>query len=247
MFGLFSKQNSVDRAKKKVLNKLAQSVDRMAAMEKLVDQGDEDSVFTLCKRFSYTYTKMVEDEEEKAWLVRTLIGMGETALPGLRKYMLVESAVAYPLRILEEVVDKEKALDLLDELLSKEPPGYVRDTSKRTSYIDWLSEYDKATNEEVAPRITPYLADYDETVRFKAVEAIGLRPIPSMANALAQALLRPEEESGRLKERICQVLVDNQCELTNHKKAIQTLLENDAENNLHRFRFQKKHLVEKKS
>lgn len=225
MFGLFSKESALNKAKKKALQKMGQSAERWGAMKKLADHGDEDCLYTLCKRFSFQSGKMVEDEEEKAWVVRTLIGKGDDALPALRRYMLTESAVAYPLRVLEEVTQKEETLAVFDELLAAEPAGYAKDTTKRIAYIDWISEYEEATGKEVAERVTPYLQDFDENTRFAAVEAISLKPDESAALPLVTALLNEEEESGRLKVRIAEVLAEADLSLCDRHKEVADLFD----------------------
>ncbi len=225
VFGLFSKESALKRAQKKALNRLAQSADRWAALEKLRDAGDDESLMALCRRFSFTSLKSVEDEQEKAWVVESLSAKGEAALPALKRYMQEATSVAYPLRVLENAASKAEALAVIDELMLAEKPGYTRDPSKRVDYIDWLAEWQPATNDEVAERVIPYLADYDENVRYAAVEAIAHRPTPKATPALLDALVRQEEESKRLQIRIAEVLSDIESPLGEQKKAVQPLLE----------------------
>ena len=225
VFGLFSKEGAMKRAQKKALNRLSQSADRWAALEKLLEYGTEDALLTMCRRFSFTSLKLSEDEQEKAWVVQALTGKGALALPALRSYMKNASAVAYPLRVLESIPDKGHILEVIDELLADEEPGYTRDTSKRISYIVWLSEWDTASDTEVTARVVPYVADFDEEVRFAAVEALSMRATEDAGPALVTALLRQEEQSDRLKVRIAEVLADKELDLGGEKKKIQPLLE----------------------
>jgi HEAT repeat protein len=225
VFGLFSKGGSLKRAQKKAMNRLAQSADRWAALQKLCDDGSDESLFTVCKRFSFTSLKLSDDEQEKAWVVQALSLKGEAALPALRRYMKSSSTVAYPLRVLESIPDKDRLLAVIDDLLSEEAPGYTNDTAKRISYIDWLGEWDAATDDEITSRVAPYVADFDEQVRFAAVEALSLRATEDAAEPLVTALLREEEESDRLKVRIAEVLADKELDLCGKKKKIAPLLD----------------------
>lgn len=225
VFGLFSKGGSLKRAQKKAMNRLAQSADRWAALEKLVEDGSDESLLTVCKRFSFTSLKLSDDEQEKAWVVSALTTKGESALPALRAYMKSASTVAYPLRVLENVGSKDRILDVIDDLLSDEEPGYTRDTAKRISYIDWLGEWEAASDAEVTSRVVPYVADFDEEVRFAAVEALSMRATEDAAEPLVTALLREEEESDRLRVRIAEVLADKELDLCGKKKKIAPLLE----------------------
>ena len=65
VFGLFSKDRALQRAIKKAHNKIAQSADRWAALEKLREEGSEEALYALFRRFSFAATKLSEDEVEK--------------------------------------------------------------------------------------------------------------------------------------------------------------------------------------
>lgn len=242
VFGLFSKERALQRNIKRAGNKLAQSPERWAAMEKLRDDGSEEALYHLLKRFSFASLKSVEDEQEKAWVVDSMVAMGERCLPALRRYLKSAIAIAHPLHILERVADHDKILEITDELLADEEPGYTRDPSKRIQIINWLAEWRGGTDSEVVRRIAPYLEDFDEGVRFAAAEAISLRPAPEAAEPLVMALVKEDEESGRLRVRIAEILADNELELCGQKKAVSDLLDSL----LGDFRLQHDKLVRKK-
>ena len=224
MFG-FSKDRSLRRAMDKVLNKHAQSVDRFAAMEKLGKDGSDDSLFALTRRFSFKYDKTIEDQQEKEWVKDTLISKGEASLPAVRRYMKDATTLHYPLIVVGRVASIKVALEIADELLASEPPGYTRDPERRTDVIAWLAECDEASNEEVTTRCIPYLADFDENVRYKAVDSIALKPHPIASGPLVDALVREEEESRRLRVRIGEVLAENQWDLGDKKSDVAALME----------------------
>src|SRR5215475_7239719 len=98
VFGLFSKEKSLQRTIDKATNKLAQQVDRWGALEKLKEDGGEEALYGLCKRFAITSLKGVEDEQEKHWVVDTLVGMGSAALAPLVRYMKTAEQLAFPLK-----------------------------------------------------------------------------------------------------------------------------------------------------
>ena len=83
--------------------------------------------------------------------------------------------LAFPLRVLERIADHDKVLEVVDELFASEPPGYVRMPERRIDLIKWFREWKGATDDEVIPRVTPYVADFDENVRFTAIEGLGAR------------------------------------------------------------------------
>lgn len=229
VFGLFSKERALKRALEKANNKLAQHVDRWAAMEKLRDNGTDEAIYGLLRRFSFSYDKSVEDEQEKQWVVDSLTAKGDGILPPLKRYIKSAGSIAYPLEILGRVASESQVLEVIDELIEVEEPGYARDPTKKMQMIDWLAEWSTGKDEDVAKRIAPYLADFDEGVRFAATEALGQRPHECAAEALAAALTRPEEESGRLKLRIAEVMAAGEMALGDKKDAISDLVKTELD------------------
>ena len=105
VFGLFSKDRALQRTIEKATNKLAQQPDRWGALEKLREDGSDDALYGLCKRFGVTSMKGVEDEQEKTWVVDVLVEKGPLALTALVRYMKGAEQLAFPLRVLEAVRD----------------------------------------------------------------------------------------------------------------------------------------------
>lgn len=206
VFGLFSKEKSLQKTIDKATNKLAQQPDRWSALEKLRDDGGEQALFGLCKRFGITSMKGVEDEQEKAWVVDVLVEKGAASLVPLVRYMKSAEQLGFPLRVLERIADHDKILAVVDEIFASEPPGYVRMPERRIDLIKWFSEWKGATDDEVIPRITPYLPDFDENVRFTTIDGLAGRDPQKIVGPLIDALVRPEEESGRIRRTIIEVL-----------------------------------------
>ncbi len=242
VFGLFSKDRALQRAIKKAHNKLAQSPDRWAALEKLREEGSEEALYALFKRFSFASTKLSEDEAEKEWVVQTLIAKMDMALAPMRRYLKNANAISYPLRVMENVARGEKALEIIDEVIEDNEPGYSRDPTKKIDLINFLAEWSGSDDDAVVSRVAPYLEDHDDNVRYAAAECIALRPIEAAAQPLVNALTNEDEESGRLKVRIAEIITENKMELGDRKKAVSVLLSN---NELPDFRMQKNKLVRK--
>lgn len=223
-FGLFSKERALQRTIEKATNKLAQQPDRWGALEKLRDDGTDEALFGLCKRFGVTSMKGVEDEQEKHWVVDTLVEKGPVALAPLVRYMKSADQLAFPLRVLERIADHDKILATVDELFASEPPGYVRMPDRRIDLIKWFCEWKSATDAEVLPRVTPYLPDFDENVRFTAIDGLASREPALIAPPLVAALLRVDEESGRIRRTIVEVLERTKAPLADQKDAVAAML-----------------------
>lgn len=206
VFGLFSKERALQKTIEKATNKLAQQPDRWGALEKLREDSSEEALFGLCKRFGVTSQKGIEDEQEKDWVVDVLVEKGGASLVPVQRYMKGADQLAFPLRVLERIADHDKILALADEIFASEPPGYARFPERRIDLIKWFGEWKGATEEEVISRLVPYLVDFDENVRFHAIDGLSHRTPAKVAEPLIDGLLRPEEESGRIKRTIVEVL-----------------------------------------
>jgi HEAT repeat protein len=242
VFGLFSKDRAVKKAISKATSKTAQSVDRWAAMERLAQVGTDEALHALCQRFSFSYDKTSEDQQEKGWVVQTLVAKGEAALGPLRRYIKSASALGYPLEILGRIApSSEIILETIDAILGDEAPEYTRDPKRKIDVIDWLAEWDGVPDDVIAERIIPYLEDFDEGVRFKATEALARKPSSAAGPPLAVVLINEEEESMRLKRRVAEVLADNNLELGEHKTAVAALLDEELTDfKLHKGRLARK-------
>nr|HEX4314245.1 hypothetical protein [Kofleriaceae bacterium] len=160
----------------------------------------------MCKRWAVTSLKGVEDEVEKNWVVDTLVAKGAAIIDPLVRYMKSAEQLSFPLKVLEKIADKDRALKVVDELFAGEPPGYVRMPDRRIDLIRWFGEWKAIGDDEVIPRLTPYFVDFDENSRFAAIESMTGRDPERIAPPLIDALLRPEEDSGRIKRTIVEVL-----------------------------------------
>jgi hypothetical protein len=224
VFGLFSKEKALQKTIERATNKLAQQADRESALHKLAEDGTEEALVGLCKRFSVTSMKGVEDEAEKQWVVNALVAKGDTALAPLVRFMKSADHLSFPLRVLERIASRDKILEVADELFASETPGYVRMPDRRIDLVRWFAEWKPATDDEVVSRLTPYTTDFDENVRFSAIDGLAHKAPAKIAPPLIAALLRPEEESGRIKRTIAEVLVASAAPLGDKAPAVAAVL-----------------------
>jgi len=198
---LFSKQGRTERARasniKTAVNKYAQSPDRFKALQSLRDDGSEEALYGLLRRFGMMYDKTIEDEQEKDWVFDVLVEKGPAILPALKKYLFAADSISWPLRVLDKVADRENELALLREILQRHEPGYERDPSKKIQLLNHLAAL---KDKRVPPLVAPYLADMDEGVRYAAAEAlVRLADEGVAARPLLARFADPQEESLRVR------------------------------------------------
>jgi len=199
----FSKDGRDARAREKnaarAVNKYAQSPDRMKALQALRDDGTDEALYALMKRFGMMYDKTIEDEQEKEWVFEMLVEKGGAVLPALKRYMAAAESISWPLRLLDKVVDgREGRIDVIAEVLERHEPGYERDPTKKIQLLTHLGSLKHA---RVPALVVPYLEDMDEGVRYAGLETL-IRQADEAA-ARAQLLdLFAKEGSLRLRLRI---------------------------------------------
>ena len=64
------------------------------------EDGSEEALVGLCKRWSVTSHKGVEDEQEKQWVDDTLFSKGAAAIAPVTRYMKRADQLQFPLNVL---------------------------------------------------------------------------------------------------------------------------------------------------
>jgi HEAT repeats len=210
LLDLFSKDKRDERARarnvERAVNKHAQSIDRMKALESLANDGSTEAFYGLMRRFGMHYHKTIEDEQEKEWVFETLVSKGSAVIPAVRRYLISADSISWPLRLLQKVADRQEEIAALEEVLARHEPGYERDPTKKIQLLNHLGalKHDKA-----APLVVPYLKDMDEGVRYTAVEALLRQKREDLAREpLLELFVSDEEESLRIRIRISEGFAD---------------------------------------
>jgi hypothetical protein len=143
LLDLFAKDKRDERARAKnisrALNKYAQSADRSRALEALADDGSDEALYGLLRRFALMYDKTIEDEQEKEWVFQALVAKGGAALSAVKKYLVAADSISWPLRVLDEIASQEEELVALEGVLARHEPGYERDPSKKIQLLSHIA------------------------------------------------------------------------------------------------------------
>jgi len=232
LFDLLSKEGRAKSARTRhiarVSSKYAQSADRFASMEALRKDGSEEALVGLLRRFSFKYDKSIEDEQEKNWVVQTMVAKGEAAIGAVRRYAATADSLSGAVLIFEDIVPGDKLLEIIDELLVREEPGYPRDPGRKIELMTFLADWKVKPASELAPRILPYVKDFDQNVRFQAIAALGHQPDEASSRLpLLDAIVRPEEEAKRIKTQAAEILAKQGWKVTEKKAELEALLGGD--------------------
>ena len=168
--------------------------------------------------------KGVEDEQEKNWVVDVLVEKGGASLEPAQRYMKTAEQLAFPLRVLERIADHDSSLKVVDELFATEPPGYV--AHARAPH----RSHQVVHRVEARDRRRARRAHHAVPARLRRERAVHrdrrlARAIPTkIAGPLIDALVRPEEESGRIRRTIVEVLEKTKAPLGGRGKAVAAML-----------------------
>lgn len=200
---------AADKAMSKHVQKLVhpyvQHEDRLRAAEVLAQIGTEEALFNLLKRYDLTLDKSYQDMDEKVYVKDLLVAKGEAAVEPIRKFLKVSENVNWPERILIYILeDDAKVLAvLLDALESTRDSGDMKG-QKRARLLSLFTKY---LDPRIPKAVLPFLYDFDEGVRFTAVEILDAQADPSTREELFAVMTGPDEESTRVRRRILEVFV----------------------------------------
>src|SRR5690606_4433043 len=130
---------------------------------------------------------------------------GDAAIEPLFAWLRTCKQIAQPLRVLEEIADKERAIAVVYELLELER---VRDDfkpGKKKKLLIWLAD---RRDERAIEAATPFLRDCDEGFRYAAAQVIIAQESEAGREPLLAALSNPDEDSNRLRVRLCEVFAN---------------------------------------
>jgi hypothetical protein len=179
------------------IEKRAQNYDRQEAIQALADMGTPEAVLALLRRFSFHIDPSITDQEEKESAFRGILRAGKGAVEPVRAYAGKAESLAWPMKILKELVDDDEYIEELLRWLSPWDTEYAKFVDPKVQILAALEEHKHAGIREGVER---FLEDVNEPARFHAVSALLAQDDAASAPALAHLL--GDEESVRVRNRI---------------------------------------------
>ena len=190
VFGLFSKERALQKTIEKATNKLSQQPDRWGALEKLREEGSRRSAVRSLQalgRHAAEGRRGRAGEElgrrrarregqlypRRRWRTEQSMRLHEAARATRRSSASDAVSLSSRSRARESPTTTRSSRSSTS-MFKSEPPGYARFPDRRIDLIKWFTEWKGATEDEVIPRVTPYLKDFDENVRFTAIDGLSL-------------------------------------------------------------------------
>ena len=201
LFDFFSPSEEAQLKKhvKRMKNLNAQPEERQMSAHWLAENGSDAAVVGLLARFGLHYEQRMKDAQEKEFVYKLLLGMGEKACSPIRAWSMRNQSFAYPLRVIEELEGETAAVDLLLDMLGREVDPFKPE--KKRQILIKLADYHDT---RIIERVPACLKDFDEGIRYAAAEALLAQETDEVRSDLAEALASREEESNRLRVRIAE-------------------------------------------
>jgi len=213
IFDMFlSEEKRIAKQQRAVTNRDAQAEDREAAARWLADNGSPKAIVALLTRFDMKLENQLKDKAERDFVYALLISIGEPVVRPLKRHLKKCRTIAMPIRLFEELADKEQTIQLVFELLQRE---YEKDDFKprrKTDLLVWLAHH---THEGATASAAPFLEDFDENVRYAAIEVIAAQNAAEAPTLLEPVLANPEEEANRVKVRVSELFQQRSWVVTN--------------------------------
>lgn len=201
LFDFFTAEGKLKRHVRRVADRDVQAEDRDASARWLVDNGSEQAILGLLGRFDTNLSQQTKDAAEKEQIFQFLVSLGDKVVDPTREHIRRCKQFVLPLRLLEHFRGPAAANAAALELLEAERSRSAFYPEKKKNLLVWIAERADAA---AAASALHFLADFDEDVRYAAAEVLMHHADPAHRLALLGMLVRPEEDSNRIKHRVCE-------------------------------------------
>lgn len=181
----------------KAADKRAQDYDRQEALSALAEMGTPEAAAALLKRFNFTMDPSIRDQDEKQVAFEGVLKAGEGAIAPVRAYAAKAESLAWPMKIMRELLEEDAYVEELCKWLRKWDTEYSKFIDPKLQLLVALGDY---KHDKIVETVAPFLEDVNEPARFHAVVTTLSQSKADSIPALVQTLL--DEESLRVKNKI---------------------------------------------
>ena len=202
-FDMFlSEDKLIAKRARTVTDRDAQPEEREEAVHFLANKGTERAILGILSRFDISLDNGLKDTSEKEYTFDVLCSLGTRAVGPTEGFLKRCKQIAWPLRLYGALTNRDKMVDMAFELLDRERQRDDFKPAKKKALLVWLSEHRDARSIEAA---APFLGDFDEGVRYAALEVIAGQHDPAGREPLLGALCSADEDSNRVRLRIAEI------------------------------------------
>jgi hypothetical protein len=194
-------------------SKRAQAYDRQEAINELCKLKSPEAVEALLKRFTFATDPSITDQEEKDAVFEGIVSTGRDAIEPVRAFAAKADSLAWPMRILKELLPEEELVEELLAWLSRWDTEYAKFIDPKLQILAALEDYRRP---QIRAAVEPFLQDVNEPARYHAVMATLAQDDAAAVGPLVSAFL--EEESVRIKNKLADALADKGWEIPEEQR-----------------------------
>ncbi len=208
---LFAKDSpkKIAKLEKRILDQHQQQQVRQESLDELVSIATPEAIGTLVKRLGTNFRDSIKNEQEKRWVHNTLVEhFRERAIEPLIGFIRADQTISAAIRTLGDLIDQDRLVGLLVEVLESYEPGDHRSIEARMQIVDALADIE---DPRIEPAVIAYALDHDDDVRIKVIELLDARVSKGHAQydavtAQLVCVLKDAMASGRITRRAAEAL-----------------------------------------
>ncbi|MFK7927619.1 MAG: HEAT repeat domain-containing protein [Myxococcota bacterium] len=217
---MLSPEKKLAKNTRRLTNRDSQPEDREASAQWLANEGSPIAIMGLLSRFDMKLDHQLKDKGETDIVYSILVSMGEPVVVPCKSWLRQCVSLARPLALLGDLQGEEAAIDAALEILEIETErGNEFKPAKKRAALIWLAE---KRHPEAIERVSRFLEDFDEGVRYAAAEVMAMQRDDAARLPMLAALANPEEESNRLRVRICEIFTQRGWSVSEHEEVLAT-------------------------
>ncbi len=183
------------------IEKRAQNYDRQEAIQALAEMATPDAVEALLRRFTFHMDPSITDQEEKDSAFRGILRAGKDAIEPVRAFAGKAESLAWPMKIMKELVGEDEYVEELLRWLSPWDTEYAKFIDPKIQLLVALEDHHHPRLREEVER---FLEDVNEPARFHAASTLLAHGDAAALPALVKLLV--DEESVRVRTKVAEGL-----------------------------------------
>lgn len=191
----------------------------MAAIDFFCDFNElETSIPALLKRFDFSADNGIVDTREKERALAGIIEHGNDAVPFIKEHLKKTSRIAWSLKALDKLISENEIAQVLTECLDFGDISFDHAAvDKNYDLLCYLADYKLSG---LSTKLSHFLNDPDERVRFAAAELLVLQEDKEVPSLLEKFTSDESEENRRLRKTILTAFSEKGWKLGEPQKVI---------------------------
>lgn len=194
----------IQKNQRTITNRDVQPEDRDAAARWLAANGKPKALVALLTRFDMNLENQLKDKNEKEVVYGLLEAAGAASIRPIERHLEKCRQIAIPLKLYVALQGDTAAVEKVVQLLEAERAKDDFKPQKKVDLLVWLVE---RRHSHAITAAAPFLEDFDENVRYAAMEVMAAQQDDAARIPLEHVLRNKAEESNRLRIRVAELFV----------------------------------------